>query len=95
MQKWTFMDVKLYDNATTCKEGTFFDLVCVVELVTDDNDGNDDRQFMTAQALWHSANEPKKTEIQLQKTTNIANNQMKKVRLQVVGCDLDACLGNN
>ena len=29
MQKWTFMDVKLYDNATTCKEGTFLDLMCV------------------------------------------------------------------
>ena len=27
--KWTFMDVKLYDNATTCKEGTILDLVCV------------------------------------------------------------------
>ena len=28
-KKWTFMDVKLYDNATTCKEGIFLDLVCV------------------------------------------------------------------
>ena len=25
------MDVKLYDNAATCKEGTFLDLVCVKE----------------------------------------------------------------
>ena len=23
------VDIKLYDNATTCKEGTFLDLVCV------------------------------------------------------------------
>ena len=29
MQKLTSVDVKLYDNATTCKEGTFLDLVCV------------------------------------------------------------------
>ena len=25
------MDVKLYADATTCKEGTFLDLVCVKE----------------------------------------------------------------
>ena len=29
MQKWSFMDEKLYDNATTYKEGTFLDLVSV------------------------------------------------------------------
>ena len=33
------MDVKLYDNATTCKEGIFLRLsMCVGELVTDDDD---------------------------------------------------------
>ena len=48
MQKWTFIDVKLYDNTTTCKEGTFLGLsMCVGELVTDDDDNND-RQFMIA-----------------------------------------------
>ena len=49
MQKLTFFDIKLYDNATSCKEGTSLDIVCVGELVTDDNDNdNNDRQFMIA-----------------------------------------------
>ena len=35
--------------------------MCVGELVTDDdeNDDIDNRQFMIAYNLWHSANEPK------------------------------------
>ena len=39
------------------------DLSSLAELLTDDNDNNNDndvdRQFMTAWALQHSANEPK------------------------------------
>ena len=46
MQKWTVMDVKLFDNGYVLRRNFFGLSMCVGELVTDEDDN--DRQFMIA-----------------------------------------------